>query len=326
MVASIPEADDAATSNFFADKAKQLEFDEQGFVVIDLISAAEARELRARSQDCRPPLGRANDPSGSTYMSVFDGDRRRAADQLIRASLSEAIKRHIRGFRDVVGLFFIKEPGCKVLPAHQHPPAQYDLTGVTLHCWCALDDIPVGHAELQIVPHSHRLTRHVETLRFPPYFASFADTLLDRHAVSVPLRAGQAIVFDHSILHGSGVHHGNEDRVVASVLMVPEGVDHVHVADEPGNEFEAVVVPDPYLAPEIYGGPLPDSVAWRRLGKIDAIQSPMTESEFVELLRRNQRISADFDPLTALRRERLPERGLRSWIARLRQRQAEPAC
>lgn len=298
-----------ADAAFFKDAALQTRFDDQGYVVVDLLDAAEVEQLVSASRNGKPAYSPPNDPANATYMSVYDKEHLPIADRVLKPRLDTAMRRHVSGYRALIGVFFVKEPNTQALPIHQHPPSLFDLTDVAICCWCALNDIDEANGVLRVVPRSHRITRHVETARFRPYFADFAQRVYEAYSVPVPVRAGQAVIFDNSLLHGSGPNVTNRRRTAVFSLLIPEDKQHVHIADERGFEFEAIAIDEPFGAPEIYGGPLPDHLKSRSLGRIDARQSPMTEDEFAELLRRNQRISSAFDPLDALRAERQPRSG-----------------
>lgn len=295
-------AQDAPRTGFW-EPTLQAQFDEQGYVVVDLFNEPELAELISASQAGRPDWSPPNDPANSTYMSVYDGDHLLTANRVLRPRLDAAMQRYLVGYRALIGVFFIKEPETRQLPIHQHPPSLFDLTDVAICCWCAFGDIDEDNGPLRVVPRSHRLTRHVETARLRPYFADFADAAYEKYSIPVPIKAGQAVIFDNSLLHGSGPNRTSQRRMAVFSLLIPEGKTQVHIADEPGFEFQAIEIDEPFGAPEIYGGPLPERLKSRTIGRIDARQSFMTEAEFAELLRRNQRITDTFDPLHALRAE-----------------------
>jgi hypothetical protein len=84
-----------------------------------------------------------------------------------------------------------------------------------------------------VVPGSHKLYPDVATAAATQYFAGFHRDLIDEHLVPLELRAGQAVIFDDTLIHWSSENVAETPRVALQVEVVPRGAR------------TAVWVPDP---------------------------------------------------------------------------------
>ncbi len=46
--------------------------------------------------------------------------------------------------------------------------------------------------------------------------------------ISVPLRKGEALIFSHALIHGSGANHSDRPRVAAVIALYPSDAELLH--------------------------------------------------------------------------------------------------
>lgn len=98
-------------------------------------------------------------------------------------------------------------------------------TPVTL--WIALQNTDPSNGCLFALPQSHRWfknyrSHHYETARIEKAF-------LDSKVVSLPVNAGDVILFHPAVFHGSFPNKTSQDRVVVSSTILPSGAPYLHV-------------------------------------------------------------------------------------------------
>jgi ectoine hydroxylase-related dioxygenase (phytanoyl-CoA dioxygenase family) len=122
--------------------------------------------------------------------------------------------------------------------------------------WCARDDVDAGSGPLWFVPGSHRLT----VLRGSgiPHSCRDVVDLADARFVEIPLRAGEAVLYDHATIHRSTPNRSPRTRVAAMLGLVPDGAEpvHYHRLDDGSIEVRRADA-DFYLEHAFGGAPLP---------------------------------------------------------------------
>lgn len=191
---------------------------EDGYVVVDLLAPAEVAELRAL-------CGQLHPEPRSTWESDFyspDPGDKRAAHQGIGSVLAEPVRRHFSAHRSVLHNFVVNWPGPDGgLVLHQHSTVVDPARFRSVILWCALNDADEENGTLHVVPRSHLVQRGPRPERSASWHEPHTDTLLARHLVAVPIRAGQALVFDNQLLHCSFPNSTSSPRMTAGAVVLP---------------------------------------------------------------------------------------------------------
>lgn len=286
----------------FRDPDLEDRFARDGYVTVSLFEADEADALAARFTTLQSGRAMAgNVPDGSFYSTVFERDAafRTALDAIVRAEVAPRLPAILDGADMLAASFHTKVPGAPEVVLHQHPPFIAAPFERSLWCWCALAGCDGDGGTLMVVPGSHHLTRYLRTIDGGDFFADYRQALADEFAVPVPLRKGEAILFENSLIHGSTPNRTASSRPVVNVLMVPQGASQV-LYRAAGDQVEVIgggveaVVGDKLIEQGMDGvaGPVLRSLpAWSRRATLPEVRS---------LLAAGARATEDFDPLDAL--------------------------
>ncbi|MFN8016906.1 MAG: phytanoyl-CoA dioxygenase family protein [Acidimicrobiales bacterium] len=231
-----------------------------GSVVVPLLAPAAARDLRDRWLRLHPSQ-RVEHHEGQP--PDFEGDFSNP-DLAFRQASAAAI-RTIAG--DAAGARFVRRraAGHAMLVKWPTPPSAMDFDDVpaAFHVdtsfvderggdrshlvWIALQDTTAEDGALQVVPGSHRIAPSLRGIDVMPdwiqHRAVFADA-----AVTVELRAGEALVFDTALVHRSTPNLGASPRLAATILMVPEEAPLRAMRLAPDGQIEVVAVPEAFFA------------------------------------------------------------------------------
>ena len=225
------------------DEAAQATLDRRGAVVVDLFDEEELDHLRSVAES----VGSADGDPGSGFFQGYESSSnawKRAViagvEPVVEARLGELFDDHEPYYMT----FLTKWPGPRgALPAHQDPTmiaGEGRFRSVTL--WCPIDELHDvagrDRGMLRVVPGSHRLTVS-QWCRARGHARSAYEDLppevLGELAVPIPLDPGEAVVYDHRLVHSSGPNRSDRPRRVLAIALRPSETVNVDVhCDEQG--------------------------------------------------------------------------------------------
>jgi ectoine hydroxylase-related dioxygenase (phytanoyl-CoA dioxygenase family) len=202
----------------FADPRVQAQFQKDGYVVIDLIGPSEIAELAAFY------AGLENVPTPPNGFQVsLDNENpafvRTVAERLIH-TVRDCVDKHFQAHKIFTASFVTKaKHPLGMVPPHQDWTFVDEQRFCSATIWCPLVDVDLDNGALGLIKGSHRLYDHVRPSPSPQYMPPFRDQLqsLFPYLNVVPLRAGQAVVFDNRTLHASPPNFGERTRVAFGI-------------------------------------------------------------------------------------------------------------
>lgn len=293
----------------FLDPEMEETFERDGYVVRRLLSAKQVEVAQeAIAQWTEANLGQAPD---SLYGRLADGMYFSAADaeqealpefkRKITALLEPALTGLMEGFGVTPDSgFIVKQAKAPALGLHMHTPFTIDPFERGLVSWCSLVDCDVDSGALFVIPRSHRMHRYIQLAGEDRYFVSYMDELIERHAVPVPVKAGEAVIFDNLLLHGSSPNTTDGPRPVIVHACMKAGAEMVSYRRSDDGRIQVATNPrakyyqyENRVATGLNDGAeiLRHFPAWNR---------KPTLAEFEALLQSDLRPSVDFDPLEYL--------------------------
>lgn len=303
----------------FREEPLERDLEERGYAVARLLEADRAAALReailALRGESRFAQVRLEGQLLPNHNSALDEDpeyRRRISTLAVEA-LAPSIAAILDRYRIVSAALVLKNPGAQEVSLHSDWTLTREPELRTVTIWCALADVDPGNGGLEVVPGSHRLVPQVTGPGIAEYHFPFAQRLRP-YAVPVPLRAGEAVLFDYTLLHGSSVNASGAPRPAIMLSCVPEEAEAVFYRNDPGGEpgrLEMLAWPEGgYLEPGAEAGAREDP-ARRNLGYVDNPNPSLSLRDFERLYEERNRSSG-------LRRA--PPRGLaervKLWLQR----------
>jgi hypothetical protein len=286
----------------FLDPTLQAAFERDGYVILDAVAPDRAEQLRRAANAAVDKALPINDPQGALYGTLFDGVRRKAGEELAHRVLHPLLRDLLDGYRFEGGYILAKPPGAGRLDAHQHQPVTSDIYEPAVHCWLTIDDAGPTTGGLRLVPGSHRLTRHVQSFETASYFSTFCETLEQSYMRSLDLRAGQAVIFERSLLHGSSPNDSAEPRLRILGTAIPSESQLCILSETEPGSFDALEVGGATIDPELFCIARDNPARLRLAGRIDNRNEALSIEEFRALLRSGLRIAPGIDPIDEIRR------------------------
>jgi len=248
----------------FTDRARDEEFNRQGYLVMPFLSADEFGALLETSN--RVETGGAK----GFHATMYHGGEvnRRLAYEAITAIYQPKLDRILDQYRICVGNFMVKEPADPTSSLYTHLDWSFvdEPKHVAVHVWCPLIDVDRENGCLCVVPRSHRLVDPVRAHADIIQYREIMPTIERDYRVELPMKAGDAVFHDGRLLHGSAANRKPVRRVAAAGISVPKEATVKHAVRVSPAQVELFEVNDEFFWSYVLGE-RPRDV--RSLGVID---------------------------------------------------------
>jgi hypothetical protein len=243
------------------DPAAQQDLEQRGYAVFPGFAADRVDWLRALFHELHESLPRRERPASGLAWdgdpapgAGFDNDLERPfwfRDELERRLAphwDHLLPQLYVDHRPVVSTYLIKRPGSTShLPLHQDPTIVDESRHRATTLWIALHDADsdLGNGPLHVLDGSHRVGAEHRGTHTSSTFLRF---LGDAWSQTRPLahRAGDAIVMDARLIHGSPPNDTDRLRLAVCTPVVPAGVPLVHTVGLDEDRVVILPVPDDF--------------------------------------------------------------------------------
>lgn len=280
------------------DKNKQDEMEKKGYTIVQLLSNDGINYIIEELSQLHPDDGFEPKDSSHNYsfhFTFFDTNTnyRRKTNHLIHSLFLPHIKRILVDYKILAGNFFVKPAGEGELHVHQNWDITKNRKDTTVAVWCPLLDVDESNGTIHVVEGSHKLVPNITTHNTTPFFNNFAEALMHKYSIPIRLKAGEALIFDDSLIHWSPKNKSSAPRFVAHAVCIPaEATPVFYYLDQntPGKNFELFELNNEFFIDhsqeELYSRPQ----NLKSLGFIENKNCSISESEFLELFKNGDEI------------------------------------
>lgn len=229
---------------------------EQGWVQVDLLDGEGVARLRAAYDALPHRISEGRSFARGFHATMIDdrADYRQASDAAIRAVLDEPVAALLDRMTWAFSNWVTKEPGAEAAPLHVDWTFVDEDRHRSVSIWMPLVDTDEDTGCLGVVDASHLAVDFVRADTSPTYAETDDWGRSLPGARTVPLRAGQAVVFDHRLVHFSQPHGGPERRVAVTCEFVPDEAELLHFESLGGDRFRRHVVSPEFFVTYAAGG------------------------------------------------------------------------
>jgi hypothetical protein len=210
----------------FSDPAHEAMFQRDGAVVVRLLEEGEVQALREAYHAHIPSVGMG------FHATMFsrDVELRTRVDAAVRGMLAPKVLPLLSNYRAVVGNFMMKEHGRRdsEVPVHQDWSFVDEPRLRSLNVWVPLVDTTPENGRLHIFKGSHNFVRVLRGPFFPNPYVTLAREIRERFLTELPLRAGDAVIYDHGLVHASPHNVSGQARLALNLALVPEEAELIH--------------------------------------------------------------------------------------------------
>ncbi|MCU1496457.1 MAG: hypothetical protein JWM47_410 [Acidimicrobiales bacterium] len=205
-----------------------------GYCTVPLLDADQVTEIRAYFD------GLEVDPETPRFVSAVHLERERAiaVDRWLSEKIGPPLERLLGSdLEPFLSAFFAKgaRHGDR-MTYHQDWSYTDERHHRSVLTWIPLVDVGPGNGAMYVVPGSHRWSDGIRpsNIDAAPPTDPHLDAFEER-AVLVEMRAGEALVYDPAIVHGTPPNTTDDTRPVAGLALVPRDAELVHYqADDDG--------------------------------------------------------------------------------------------
>lgn len=208
----------------FRDNIRQLELEKNGFVIIPFLSDEEVLELNA----IYTGIHKGEAPGqffDKIHMTTWckDAEYKQEVSKKLASLFKQPGELFFKDSRRLNHVFIVKKSGRDTsFKVHQDWNVVDETKHQSVNVWVPLHDVDEVSGALWILKGSHRINRNVRGAGYLfPDYSKFTGQL-EKAAISVKLKAGEAIVFYHSVIHGSPPNLAARDRVAACFSVIPK--------------------------------------------------------------------------------------------------------
>jgi hypothetical protein len=203
-------------SPVFASPAHETQFERDGYVLVRGFAAdvvAEAQEMFWHS------AGEVNE--GFHHTLELDPDARAQVHAFLADRHAARLRELIPAFSIAFGVFVSKGGGdAGLVPPHQDPSFVDERTTRSLNVWIPLSDTSSKNGALALVKGSQRLPHTVRGTNVDSKMPSPAEAA--PYLTLLPMSAGDAVIYDHRVMHASAPNRSRSVRATASIHLVPD--------------------------------------------------------------------------------------------------------
>ncbi len=168
----------------------------------------------------------ASDPEGfyaTTHLD--DKEKRKILSDKAMSILSCRIEKHFENIQLLGGAFISKAPGEKgILPLHQDWNLVDEKVARSYNLWIPLVDVNEENGAMRILVGSHCKQETYRGPQVPPVLYPISNEV-DKHMVSLNMKRGEAVLYDHALWHSSPQNQTHELRLAFVLGVVPQDAD-----------------------------------------------------------------------------------------------------
>lgn len=207
----------------FVDADKQRQFEDDGFVVVELLDSDTVAEIRRRYDSMEHEHRDTYDWVHGFETSIYDPrpDYRHAILEVIEEHLAPPLTSILDNYRIMFANFVVKQPDSEPVPLHVDWTFLDEDRYSSVTVWCPLIDTSPDNGTLGLVSGSHRRIDFVRAANIPSFErCELAVADIDDRPV-IRLHAGQAIILDNRVVHFSPPNRSGEPRVAIGCVAGP---------------------------------------------------------------------------------------------------------
>jgi hypothetical protein len=222
--------------NIFKDPQRQAEFEAQGYTVLPFLDASQIERLST----FYGTLNNDHIPSYGFHYSLDNMDGRfvQRVAEAVREHVAASVDEHFDRCKIVVASYVVKEPNPQSLvPPHQDWTFVDESAFDSVSVWAPLIDVQMETGALGVIRGSHRFFSNVRPSPSPQYRPPFLEHNFPilSHLQMIPMKAGEAVVFDNKTIHASPPNTGSAPRVAAGFVITQAEADLYHHYLLPGS-------------------------------------------------------------------------------------------
>jgi ectoine hydroxylase-related dioxygenase (phytanoyl-CoA dioxygenase family) len=227
-------------TSIFKNKELSNRFEKEGYVVFPFFCEEEIEQLKKIYLD----INQSEDLVFKSSSYIDNIDLKQTVNAKVELIFKDKIDNLFKDYKSLGTSYLTKQNGMNShMPIHQDWTVVDETKYSSITCWIPLIDTTNLNGAMQVIEGSHLFS---QALRGPSLPISFSDIDLSAYLKTIPLKAGEGIIFNHALIHASHSNHSNKERVAvtygltnkeAQLLMYYSNNDRVEEWEMPDTMF-----------------------------------------------------------------------------------------
>jgi ectoine hydroxylase-related dioxygenase (phytanoyl-CoA dioxygenase family) len=196
---------------------------ETGFVVLPLLNDEEINELTEFYEKIHQL-----EVAPFTTFAADNFNYKKSVSTKIQSVLKRGINQYFRDCELFWGNFFEKQAGSLDMPLHADLQYVDETIMSSYNIWCPLTDTTEQNGTLGVIPYSHLLVKKVRGINITDAYRKNAKAIAEKYTIYPSLKAGEAIVYNHRLLHNSAANTSQKKRLAATLIILEPNSSVLH--------------------------------------------------------------------------------------------------
>lgn len=178
-------------------------------------------------------------------ISNWNNDEQNRTDtfNFITAQLKCVADKYLDSYKPVMSVYTIKKPHSNSdMLLHQDWSLVDETKYRSVSIWLALCDMSLENGNLQVASQSHIYCAFPRGMNVPVPFENIRQQMHEQALTNIPLKKGDAVVFEHRLIHASPANNSNELRLAAVCALIPAEAQLIHYYKDPNKEHELTIL------------------------------------------------------------------------------------
>lgn len=260
----------------------QHKLDKDGYVVVPFLSPAEVEQLKALYNNV------TQQAPGSFHSTSFntDYDFKQRITAEVETIYAGKVDTMFSNIQKLGSSFLTKPVGLTgTMPVHQDWTVVDETKSYSVTIWVPLQDVDASNGAIKVLPGSHRFSKTLRSPNMPNEFDSVAD-LIDSKMKLLPMKAGEAFIFNHALLHASTLNQSTSPRIAVTYGLVPAGTELcVYIKNTQTGKLERYSMPPDMFSRYTNIGGVPE--CGTKTDEFDYEVKPVTPFQLEQMIARN---------------------------------------
>jgi ectoine hydroxylase-related dioxygenase (phytanoyl-CoA dioxygenase family) len=204
-------------------KEQEIFFKEQGYVVFDFLDKEQVNVLKNLYKEIQSTLIKEKNKIFTSGEHLTESSARQI-DKAIHEVIFNSLDSHFANYDSLMAAFIVKPPKQakeEYFEWHQDLSFVDEAHYSSAQLWIPLQDTNSKNGNLQLIPNTHLYS---DVIRTSPIYPSFFKAYLNKmkaYAQNIPLKLGQAVLFNHKLLHASTPNSSSQERLAVISTLKP---------------------------------------------------------------------------------------------------------
>ena len=261
--------------NMLLDEKQNSELQNEGFVVLPFLNESEISELTSFFKQ-KITLGEGN--FYATAHAKESNFRSEMSDKIVGV-IQEKVNSLFQNHELLGASYIVKSKGLsQALQPHQDWNIVDESKYRSYNIWIPLVDLDPENGAILVMPKSHSWITNYRHSSIPCSFQQVHNQIWD-NMKPLFLKAGEALIYDHALLHASMSNVSKTDRIACACGIIPKDAAMRFYWNNNGKVEEYESSKEFFLTENVFSGPH----GLKKIKDIDADFISIGEKEFFEL-------------------------------------------